>query len=87
MRHNWCGAFRQCRALARRTQWAVPGQTVSLDFIVFQRDIRTIPTVDLLDTVIGIGTCSGSDTDKFAKFKLTRVQGKVVNPGESAHLT
>ena len=43
--------------------------------------------MDLLDTVIGIGTCSGSDTDKFAKFKLTRVQGKVVNPGESAHLT
>ena len=34
--------------------------------------------MDLLDTVIGIGTCSGSDTDKFAKFKLTRVQGKIV---------
>lgn len=30
-----------------------------------------IPTVDMLDTVVGIGTCSGSDTDKFARFGLT----------------
>jgi len=37
-----------------------------------------IPTVDMLDKVVGIGTCSGTDTDKFAKFKLTPVQGKVV---------
>ena len=40
--------------------------------------VIAIPTVDMLDTVVGIGTCSGSDTDKFAKFKLTRVQGKIV---------
>jgi flavin reductase (DIM6/NTAB) family NADH-FMN oxidoreductase RutF len=40
--------------------------------------VIAIPTVDLLDTVVGIGTCSGADTDKFAKFKLTAVQGKVV---------
>jgi flavin reductase (DIM6/NTAB) family NADH-FMN oxidoreductase RutF len=32
----------------------------------------------MLDKVVGIGTCSGKDTDKFAKFKLTPVQGKVV---------
>ncbi len=38
-----------------------------------------IPTVDLLDRVIGIGTCSGTDTDKFARFELTPVRGKVVN--------
>jgi flavin reductase (DIM6/NTAB) family NADH-FMN oxidoreductase RutF len=37
-----------------------------------------IPTVDMLDKVVGIGTCSGKDTDKFAKFKLTPVQGKIV---------
>ena len=37
-----------------------------------------MPTVDLLDKVVGIGTCSGTDTDKFAKFKLTPVQAKVV---------
>ena len=40
--------------------------------------VIAIPTVDLLDRVVGIGTCSGADTDKFAKFKLTAVRGKVV---------
>jgi len=42
--------------------------------------VIAIPTVDMLDKVVGIGTCSGTDTDKFAKFKLTPVQGKVVRP-------
>ncbi len=32
----------------------------------------------MLDKVVGIGTCSGADTDKFAKFKLTPVKGKIV---------
>ena len=40
--------------------------------------VIAIPTVNMLDKVVGIGTCSGSDTDKFAKFKLTPMQGKVV---------
>ena len=40
--------------------------------------VIAVPTVDMLDQVVGIGTCSGADTDKFAKFKLTPVQGKVV---------
>lgn len=40
--------------------------------------VISIPTVDLLDQVIGIGTCSGVNTDKFAKFKLTPVAGKKV---------
>lgn len=40
--------------------------------------VIAIPTVDLLDRVVGIGTCSGVDTDKFKKFKLTPVGGKVV---------
>ena len=40
--------------------------------------VIAIPTVDMLDTVVGIGTCSGSDTDKFATFKLTPAPGKVV---------
>ena len=40
--------------------------------------VIAIPTVDLLDKVVGIGTCSGADTDKFARFKLTAVPGKVV---------
>jgi flavin reductase (DIM6/NTAB) family NADH-FMN oxidoreductase RutF len=40
--------------------------------------VIAVPTVDLLDRVIGIGTCSGADTDKFAKFRLTTVPAKVV---------
>lgn len=42
--------------------------------------VIAIPTVDLLDTVVGIGTCSGADTDKFSKFELTPVQAKLVKP-------
>ena len=37
-----------------------------------------IPTVDMLDQVVGIGTCSGADTDKFARFGLTPVPGRFV---------
>lgn len=40
--------------------------------------VIAIPTVDLLDTVVGIGTCTGVDTDKFSKFDLTPVQAKHV---------
>ncbi|MGD9671334.1 MAG: flavin reductase family protein [Hyphomicrobiaceae bacterium] len=41
--------------------------------------VIAIPTVDLLDKIVGIGTCSGSDTDKFAEFKLTAMPGKHVS--------
>ena len=40
--------------------------------------VIAIPTVDLLDKVIGIGTCSGQDTNKFERFGLTAVHGKLV---------
>jgi flavin reductase (DIM6/NTAB) family NADH-FMN oxidoreductase RutF len=40
--------------------------------------VVAIPTVDLLDKVVGIGTCSGADTDKFAKFRLTPLPAKKV---------
>jgi flavin reductase (DIM6/NTAB) family NADH-FMN oxidoreductase RutF len=40
--------------------------------------VIAIPTVDMLDQVVGIGTCSGADTDKFARFELTAVPGKVL---------
>lgn len=40
--------------------------------------VISIPTVDMLDIVVGIGTCSGADTDKFEKFRLTPVGGKTV---------
>lgn len=35
--------------------------------------VIAIPTVDLLDTIVRVGTCSGADTDKFEKFGLTPV--------------
>ncbi len=40
--------------------------------------VIAIPAIDMLDRVVGIGTCSGSDTDKFAKFKLSATVGKSV---------
>jgi len=40
--------------------------------------VIAIPTVEMLDKVVGVGTCSGADTDKFSTFGLTPVQGKQV---------
>ncbi len=40
--------------------------------------VISIPTVDLIDTVVGVGTCSGANTDKFTKFNLTRLKAKHV---------
>jgi len=40
--------------------------------------VIAIPAVDMLDRVVQIGTCSGADTDKFAKFGLTAAKGKFV---------
>jgi flavin reductase (DIM6/NTAB) family NADH-FMN oxidoreductase RutF len=42
--------------------------------------VIAIPTVDLIDQVVGVGTCSGADTDKFTKFGLTPAQGEHVRP-------
>ena len=38
--------------------------------------VVAIPTVDIAQTVVKIGTCSGSDTDKFRKFELTPLKAK-----------
>jgi flavin reductase (DIM6/NTAB) family NADH-FMN oxidoreductase RutF len=40
--------------------------------------VIAVPTVDLIDQVVGIGTCSGADTDKFEKFGLTAAAGEFV---------
>jgi flavin reductase (DIM6/NTAB) family NADH-FMN oxidoreductase RutF len=40
--------------------------------------VIAIPAVDMIDQVVGVGTCSGSDTDKFEKFGLTPLTGKHV---------
>jgi len=40
--------------------------------------VLSIPAADLLDTAVGVGTCSGKDTDKFARFGLTSVKARHV---------
>ena len=40
--------------------------------------VVAVPGADLLDKVIGIGTCSGADTDKFRKFLLTAKKAQTV---------
>lgn len=40
--------------------------------------VIAVPTVDIAQTVVKIGTCSGSDTDKFKKFELTPLKAKSV---------
>jgi flavin reductase (DIM6/NTAB) family NADH-FMN oxidoreductase RutF len=40
--------------------------------------VIAIPTVDLIDQVVGVGTCSGSDVDKFEKFRFTPLKAKRV---------
>jgi flavin reductase (DIM6/NTAB) family NADH-FMN oxidoreductase RutF len=40
--------------------------------------VIAVPTVDLIDRVVGIGTCSGAHINKFEKFGLTPVKGKHV---------
>jgi flavin reductase (DIM6/NTAB) family NADH-FMN oxidoreductase RutF len=46
----------------------------------FKECVIAIPTVDLIDQVVGVGTCSGADTDKFEKFGLTPLKGTQVRP-------
>jgi flavin reductase (DIM6/NTAB) family NADH-FMN oxidoreductase RutF len=41
--------------------------------------VIAVPTADLIDEVVGVGTCSGADTDKFKKFRLTPVKGEFVS--------
>ncbi len=40
--------------------------------------VIAIPAADLIDQVVGIGTCSGTDTDKFERFGLTAQPGQQV---------
>lgn len=45
----------------------------------YRECVIAIPTVDLIDKVVGVGTCSGSDTDKFKKFKFMPKKAKYVS--------
>lgn len=40
--------------------------------------VLAIPAADMLDTAVGIGMCSGRDTDKFARFGLTARKASMV---------
>jgi len=40
--------------------------------------VIAIPAADLIDKVVGVGTCTGADTDKFEKFGFTPVKAKHV---------
>ncbi|NTW72443.1 MAG: flavin reductase family protein [Eubacteriaceae bacterium] len=40
--------------------------------------VIAIPTVDLAEKVVGIGTCSGKEVNKFEKFELTPLPAKSV---------
>lgn len=40
--------------------------------------VIAIPGVDLLDKVVGIGTCSGADMEKFARFALTPLPAREI---------
>lgn len=42
--------------------------------------VLSIPTIDLLDRVIGVGTTSGDEVDKFAKFGFTAAPAADVAP-------
>lgn len=48
------------------------------------RDTRectvAIPAADMIDTVVGVGMCTGQDTDKFHAFALTPVKSKHIRP-------
>ena len=37
--------------------------------------VVAIPTADMIDDVVGVGMCSGADTDKFERFGLTPMAG------------
>lgn len=41
--------------------------------------VINLPTADLLEQIVGIGNCSGADTDKFAQFGLTAVDAEHVS--------
>lgn len=41
--------------------------------------VINIPTVDLASKVVGVGKCTGSEVDKFKKFKFTQEKASIVD--------
>jgi flavin reductase (DIM6/NTAB) family NADH-FMN oxidoreductase RutF len=51
----------------------------SYEALVKNREcVIAVPTVDIAKKVVGIGACSGADTDKFKKFGLTPLEATLV---------
>ena len=40
--------------------------------------VIAVPTVDLLDRVVGVGTCTGKEVDKFSQFGFARLRARHV---------
>lgn len=60
----------------------ITGANYSFEMIRKSKEcVINIPTDDLIDTIIGIGNCSGAEVDKFNEFGLTPEKaGKVKAP-------
>jgi flavin reductase (DIM6/NTAB) family NADH-FMN oxidoreductase RutF len=57
----------------------IAGGNHSFDLIRRSKEcVINLPTTALTDTVVGIGNCSGADTDKFEKFGLTALPAQKV---------
>ncbi len=57
----------------------IAGGNHSFDLIRGSKEcVINLPTTALTDTVVGIGNCSGADTDKFEKFGLTALPAQKV---------
>ena len=60
---------------------AIRDTRYSWELIKKQKEFTiNLPPATLLNTVIGCGSCSGRDVDKFARFNLTAVPSKKVKP-------
>ena len=57
----------------------IAGGNHSFDMIRRSKEcVINVPTTALTHAVVGIGNCSGADTDKFKKFRLTAAPGEQV---------
>ncbi len=57
----------------------ISGANHSFDLIRKSKEcVINIPTLDMKTKIVGIGNCTGSEVDKFEKFKLTPVKAKKV---------
>lgn len=59
----------------------ISGRNHSFDALLKTKEcVLNIPAANLAQQVVGVGNCSGSKVDKFAKFKLTPLPASEVAP-------